>query len=42
MERVRSLKNDILTMRHEELESLSPEYTNELKDLARVILSIFG
>jgi hypothetical protein len=39
---IRSLKREILTMKHEELEDLNPDYVNELKDLARVVFSIFG
>jgi hypothetical protein len=42
IEKIRNLKNEILTMRHEELDSLSSEYIHELRDLSRVINTIFS
>jgi hypothetical protein len=42
LEKVRALKTEILTMKHEELDTLNSDYIHELKDLARVIYSIFG
>ena len=42
IEKIRLIKNEILTMRHEELDNLSSDYIQELRDLARVINTIFN
>jgi hypothetical protein len=42
IEEIRKIKKDILTLTHDELEKLNVDYVYELKDLAKVIFTIFS
>ena len=42
IEEIRKIKKDILTLTHNELEKLNVDYVYELKDLAKVIFTIFS